>query len=281
MFTVQNWPLCDTVFVMRTMPVDSESQSVGTSSDFVQSLERGLAVIQAFSVTSPRLTPSDVAKATGLTRSAARRFLLTLQHLGFVDQDEREFFLTPRVLRLGYSYLSSTPFWNLAQTHVEQLVSRVRESSSVSVRDQDEIVYVARVPTKRILSISLAVGSRLPMYPTSMGRVLLAGSTDEEVSAYLERTELRPLTSRTVTDRKTLKALVAGVREEGWALVDQELEDGVRSVAAPLYDGGGKILGAVNVSTHVTRTTLDVLRRQFLPMLLETSALINDDLSRR
>lgn len=269
------------VFDMRTSAIGSGQPATGPGSDFVQSLERGLAVIQAFSATSPRLTLSDVARATGLTRAASRRFLLTLQHLGFVDSDEREFFLTPRILRLGYTYLSSTPFWSLAQTHIEELVDRVHESSSISVRDRDEIVYVARVPTKRIMTISLAVGTRLPMYPTSMGRVLLAGQSDDEIDAYLARAELRPLTGRTVTDPAALRAMVMDVREQGWALVDQELEDGVRSVAAPLCDASGHVLGAVNVSAHATRTNLDVLRKQFLPALLDTTARINDDLSRR
>ena len=236
-----NWA---NVFVMRTSTEGSgNGGTTEAGSDFVQSLERGLAVIQAFSATSPRLTLSDVARATGLTRAASRRFLLTLQHLGFVDSDEREFFLTPRILRLGYTYLSSTPFWDLAQAHIEDLVGRVHESSSISVRDRDEIVYVARVPTKRIMTISLAVGSRLPLYPTSMGRVLLAGLPDDEVDAYLARTELRPLSSRTVTDPAALRAIVADVREQGWALVDQELEDGVRSVAAPLLRSRGSGAG--------------------------------------
>jgi IclR family transcriptional regulator, pca regulon regulatory protein len=270
------------VFVMRTQGTDAGGPTTSeTGSDFVQSLERGLAVIQAFSAQSPRLTLSDVARSTGLTRAASRRFLLTLQHLGFVDSDDREFFLTPRILRLGYTYLSSTPFWNLAQTHIEDLVDRVHESSSISVLDRDEIVYVARVPTKRIMTISLAVGVRLPLYPTSMGRVLLAGQTDVEIDAYLERAELKPLTSRTLTDPAALRAAVMDAREQGWALVDQELEDGVRSVAAPLRDGNGRVLGAVNISAHATRTNLDALRKQFLPVLLETTARINDDLSRR
>jgi IclR family transcriptional regulator, pca regulon regulatory protein len=267
---------------MRTQGTDAGGSTTNeTGSDFVQSLERGLAVIQAFSAQSPRLTLSDVARSTGLTRAASRRFLLTLQHLGFVDSDEREFFLTPRILRLGYTYLSSTPFWNLAQTHIEDLVDRVHESSSISVLDRDEIVYVARVPTKRIMTISLAVGVRLPLYPTSMGRVLLAGQTDEEIDAYLDRAELKPLTTRTLTDPAALRAAVMDAREQGWALVDQELEDGVRSVAAPLRDGNGRVLGAVNISAHATRTNLDALRKQFLPVLLETTARINDDLSRR
>ncbi|MGD9704110.1 MAG: IclR family transcriptional regulator [Acidimicrobiia bacterium] len=265
---------------MRTMePEPTGAKENG--SDFVQSLERGLAVIQAFSASRPRLTLSDVARSTGLTRAAARRFLLTLQQLGFVDSDEREFYLTPRILQLGYAYLSSTPFWGLAQTHIEELVDRLHESSSISVLDRDEIVYVARVPTKRIMTISLAVGSRLPAYATSMGRVLLANLPDEQIDAYLARAELAPLTSRTVTDPTVLRALLLDVREQGWALVDQELEDGVRSIAAALRGADGRVLGALNVSAHATRTNLDALRRQFLPALLETTERINTDLSRR
>ncbi len=248
--------------------------------DFVQSLERGLAVIEAFSAKTPRLTLSDVARATGLTRAASRRFLLTLQELGFVDSDDREFFLTPRVLRLGYTYLSSTPFWDLAQAHIEELVDRLHESSSISVLDRDEIVYVARVPTKRIMTISLNVGTRLPAYPTSMGRVLLAGMTDDQLDSYFERVTLEPLTDHTETDPTALLDAIVRVREQGWALVDQELEDGVRSIAAPLVGSTGRVIGAVNISAHATRSTLDALRKQFLPVLLETTAKINEDLSR-
>jgi IclR family pca regulon transcriptional regulator len=266
---------------MRTADESAGGKSSGAGSDFVQSLERGLAVIQAFSAQTPRLTLSDVARITGLTRAASRRFLLTLQHLGFVDSDEREFYLTPRILQLGYAYLSSTPFWDLAQTHIEDLVDKVHESSSISVLDRDEIVYVARVPTKRIMTISLAVGSRLPAYPTSMGRVLLANLPDEEIKAYLGRVDMKPLTSRTITDPAVLWDVLMEVREQGWALVDQELEDGVRSIAAALRGADGRVLGALNVSAHATRTTLDALRRQFLPALLETTGRINADLGRR
>jgi IclR family transcriptional regulator, pca regulon regulatory protein len=252
----------------------------GSNRDFVQSLERGLAVIEAFSAKNPRLTLSEVARTTGLTRAASRRFLLTLQQLGFVDSDGREFFLTPRVLRLGYTYLSSTPFWDLAQTHIEELVDRLHESSSISVLDRDEIVYVARVPTKRIMTISLNVGTRLPAYPTSMGRVLLAGMTDDQLDGYLKRVTLEPLTDHTETDPSAIRDAIIRVREQGWALVDQELEDGVRSIAAPLIGSNGRVIGAVNISAHATRSTLDTLRKQFLPVLMETTSKINEDLSR-
>jgi IclR family transcriptional regulator, pca regulon regulatory protein len=250
-------------------------------SDYVQSLDRGLSVIRAFSAERPRLTLSEVARSTGLTRAAARRFLLTLEHLGYVGSNEREFFLRPRVLDLGYAYLSTTPFWDLAQPHMETLVEELHESSSISVLDNDEIVYVARVPTKRIMTIALAVGSRLPAYPASMGRVLLAGLTDEERDAYLDRVSLEPLTSNTICDPDRLRAVLAEVREQGWAIVDQELEEGVRSIAAPIRDASGTTIAALNVSAHATRTTVEHLRDAFLPRLLATTERINTELGNR
>jgi IclR family transcriptional regulator, pca regulon regulatory protein len=249
--------------------------------DHVQSLERGLSVITAFSAERPRMTLSEVAKVTGLTRAAARRFLLTLQRLGYVTADDREFSLSPRTLELGYAYLSSTPFWDLAQPHMEALVDRLHESSSISVLDGDEIVYVSRVPTKRIMTVALSVGSRLPAYPTSMGRVLLAALDDDALDDYLRRVELVALTTRTITSPETLRRQLLEIREQGWALVDQELEEGVRSVAAPLRDSRGRVVGALNVSAHAARTTLDRLRREFVPALLDTAASIGTALQRR
>lgn len=246
----------------------------------MQSLERGLAVIRAFSADHPALTLSEVARRTGLTRAAARRFLLTLARLGYVGSDGRQFHLRARVLDLGYAYLSSQPFWALAQPHMEALTESLHESSSISVFDDDEIVYVARVPTKRIMTIALAVGSRLPAYPTSMGRVLLAGLPEEALAAYLDRTDLVALTPRTVTDTGLLREIVERVGEQGWALVDQELEEGVRSMAAPLRDASGRVVAAINVSAHATRATLDRLRREFLPCLLATADQISLELGR-
>lgn len=250
-------------------------------SEFVQSLARGLSVITAFSSERPSMTLTEVAQVTGLTRAAARRFLLTLHRLGYVYMNDREFSLSPRTLELGYAYLSTTPFWELAYPHMEALVDRLHESCSISVLDGDEIVYVARVPTKRIMTIGLAVGSRLPAYPTSMGRVLLAELPPHDLDAYLERVTLVPLTPRTVTSRETLRELLDDVRANGWALVDQELEQGVRSVAAPLRDGRGRAIGAINVSAHAARTTLDQLRREFVPALLETAEAISRGVGHR
>jgi IclR family pca regulon transcriptional regulator len=245
---------------------------------FVQSLERGLAVIRAFDTDNPELTLSDVARATGLTRAAARRFLLTLLDLGYVRTDGRLFSLTPRVLDLGYSYLSSISLPEVAEPHLERLVAEVRESSSVSVLDGDDVVYVARIPTSRIMAVSINVGTRFPAYATSMGRVLLAGLPDDELEAYLARTELRRLTPRTLTSTAALRTELSRVRAQGWSLVDQELEEGLRAIAAPIRDRSGKVVAAANVSAHASRNSPEDIRRNLLPPLLATSARIETDL---
>jgi IclR family pca regulon transcriptional regulator len=256
------------------------AEVVPRSSDYVQSLERGLAVIRAFDAEHRELTLSDVARATGLTRATARRFLLTLVELGYVTASDGRFSLRPRVLELGYPYLSSLSLPELAPPHMERLVARVNESSSISVLDETDIVYVIRVPTRRIMSITLSVGTRLPAYATSMGRVLLAGLPDDQLARLLARIELRPLTARTITDRDVLEALLARVRKQGYALTDQELEQGLRSIAVPIRDGSGAVAAALNVSVHASRATATALKRDVLPLLLETAAAIETDVRR-
>ena len=256
-------------------PSDGEE---GRAAHFVQSLERGLAVIRAFDEHNPELTLSDVARSTGLTRAAARRFLLTLADLGYVRTDGRWFTLSPRILELGYAYLSSQSLTEVAEPHLERLVAEVHESSSVSVLDGEDIVYVARVPTSRIMTVSINVGTRFPAYATSMGRVLLARLPDDELEAYLGSVELRPLSPKTVTSRDALRTALAKVREQGWALVDQELEEGLRSVAAPISDRSGKTIAAVNLSAHASRLTIEAARRGLVPALLATAERIEADL---
>ncbi|WP_116246839.1 IclR family transcriptional regulator C-terminal domain-containing protein [Nocardiopsis sp. FIRDI 009] len=245
---------------------------------FVQSLERGLTVIRAFSAERPSMTLSDVARATDLTRAAARRFLLTLADLGYVRTDGRLFSLTPRVLELGYAYVCSAGLPDVAQPHLEDLSARVRESASVSVLDGDEIVYVARVATLRIMTVAITVGTRFPAAATSMGRVLLAGFDDEALDAFLSRVELPKLTRHTITDRAELRAEVVRVRGRGYAVVDQELEEGLRALAAPVRDASGRVVAAVNVSAHAARSSLEDVHERLLPALLETAALIEADL---
>lgn len=246
------------------------------SSDFIRSLERGLAVINSFSREKPAPTLSEVAQATGLTRATARRVLLTLSELGYVTQNGRTFSLTPKVLDLGYSFLSSFHVVEVAQPYLERLVEQVKESSSMSVLDGAEIVYVARVPTKRIMTIALALGSRLPAYPTSMGRVLLAGLSDSELEDYLANIKLEQLTPHTITDPDRLREVLEEVSEQGYALVDQELEEGVRSLAAPIKNGRGDVIAAMNVSCHAARVSVEQMREEYLPRVVATAAEISE-----
>lgn len=255
--------------------------SIKLSPNFVQSLARGLTVIEAMGASRGPMTLSEVAAATTLSRAAARRILLTLSELGYVAASGRQFSLTPRILGLGYSYLASLPLTEVVVPHMERLVDQVHESCSVSVLDGNDVVYVARVPTKRIMSVNLSVGTRLPAYPTSMGRVLLSALAPADLDGYLARVKLVPRTSRTVTVQAELRRIVAQVARQGWALVDQELEDGVRSVAAPLHDRSGRVVAAMNVSGHATRTSRTHLLRDVLPRLLAAAGAIDDSLRLR
>ncbi|HTT91255.1 MAG TPA: IclR family transcriptional regulator C-terminal domain-containing protein [Acidimicrobiales bacterium] len=252
-----------------------------TNPDFVRSLARGLDVIKAFGPDSPQMTLSEVARATGLSRAAARRFLLTLVDLGYMRSDGREFSLRPKVLELGYAYLAGFSLNEVAAPHLEDLVAQTRESSSVAVLDGEEIVYVVRVPTKRIMVASISVGTRFPAYATSMGRALLAYLPEEQLEMYLKNAHLQPITKRTLTDPERLRELLRTVRAQGYATTDQELEEGLRSAAVPLRDAGGTVVAAMNISVHASRVTMDELRRNLVPQLMATSRLIETDLAAR
>ena len=256
---------------------DADAGLAARSSDFVQSLDRGLAVIRAFGPDRERLSLSEVARVTGLTRAAARRFLLTLVKLGYVRNDGREFSLRPRVLELGYAYLSGLALPEVAAPHMEELVARLHESSSISVLDGHHIVYVVRVPTKRIMTVAISVGTRFPAYATSMGRVLLAQLSDDELERYLAEATFERLTSRTVTNPARLRTIVRDAARQGYAIVDQELEEGLRAVAAPIR-GADVGSAAINVSAHASRVSMGAMRGQILPALLETARQIEADL---
>jgi IclR family transcriptional regulator, pca regulon regulatory protein len=249
--------------------------------DFVRSLARGLDVIKAFGPDNPHMTLSEVARATGLTRAAARRFLLTLAELGYVRSDGREFSLRAKVLELGYAYLAGLSLNEVAAPHLEDLVAQTHESSSVAVLDGEEIVYVVRVPTKRIMAASISVGTRFPAYATSMGRALLAHLPEDQLETYLSGARLQPITKRTITDPERLRELLRMVRAQGYAMTDQELEEGLRSAAVPLHDAGGVVVAAMNVSVHAARVTMDELRRALVPQLIATARLIESDLAAR
>jgi IclR family pca regulon transcriptional regulator len=261
---------------MQDEPASEEQAADG---DFVQSLERGLSVIRAFDADHSSLTLSEVAAITGLSRAAARRFLHTLVHLGYMRGNGGRFSLRPAILELGYSYLSSLTLPEVALPHLEELVERVRESTSVSELDGGDVVYVARVPTKRIMRVTISVGSRFPAYATSMGRVLLAAQPDDWLDDYLSSVSLHGLTGHTITSPAALRQELCEIRGRGWALVDQELEEGLRSLAAPIRDAGGKVVAAVNVSTHAGRRSLESVLEDLLRPLLATAGRIERDLA--
>jgi IclR family pca regulon transcriptional regulator len=254
-------------------PVAAAAPTPGDS--YVQSFARGLEVIRSFSAQAPQQTLSEVAARAGLTRAGARRILLTLQQLGYVETDGKLFTLTPRILDLGFAYLSSMPIWNLAEPVMEGLVAQVKESCSAAALDGTDIVYVMRVPTHKIMSISLGVGSRLPAYCTSLGRVLLAGLPDEEVRERLRASKRDPLTRHTVTDVPALMAKVAQARKQGWSLVNQELEEGLISLAAPLINRAGRTVAALNISGQANRTSAKVMQEAMLPHLQEAAGRIS------
>nr|WP_245755582.1 MULTISPECIES: IclR family transcriptional regulator C-terminal domain-containing protein [Actinopolyspora alba group] len=256
------------------MESEADSGVVGP----VQSLTRGLMVIRAFDETRPEMTLSEVARVTGLSRAATRRFLHTLVRLGYVWTDGRLFALTPRVLELGFSYLSSLSLPEIAQPHLERLAAQVHESVSVSVLDGDDIVYVGRVPTSRIMTVAINIGTRFPAYATSMGRVLLANLGEQELTEYLRRVRPEPLAPQTLTSVGPLRRELERIRAQGWAVVDQELEAGLRSLAAPIRDRTDSVVAAVNVSSHASRTSAEDARNELLPPLLETAAKIEADL---
>ncbi|WP_326627590.1 IclR family transcriptional regulator domain-containing protein [Nonomuraea fuscirosea] len=243
---------------------------------FLQSLARGLAVLVALGSARGGLTLADCAKVTGLPRASVRRAVQTLERLGYATATGgARFALLPRVLEFGYAHLSGLTFGEIVQPHLADLVARVRESASVAVLSGDDVVYVARVQTVSLMSVNLTVGTRLPAYATSMGRVLLAELPEERLASIVPRR----LSARTVTSRSELRALLRRAAADGYALVDQELEEGVRSIAVPVRDRTGRVVAAVNVATHAGRATPAALMNDVLPALRETAARMEADLA--
>jgi IclR family pca regulon transcriptional regulator len=236
--------------------------------DFVTALASGLEVILAFDESHPRMTLSEVATRTGMNRAKARRFLLTLHALGYVRKQQRHFELAPKVLQLGYAFLSANDYRSVIQQVLEDITSESGESSSLGVLDGDSVIYVARSSSRhRLMAITLSIGTRLPAAHTSMGRVLLAQLSDAELDDFLSRVELERHTPATIIDKVELKQRILGVRRQGYAIADQELDSGLRSLAVPAFDGNGRLLGAINISTNAARVELDTLMRDYLPLL--------------
>jgi IclR family transcriptional regulator, pca regulon regulatory protein len=228
---------------------------------------KGLTVIEAFDVDRPRQSIADISRTTGYDRATCRRLLLTLVHAGYAEHDGKYFWLSPRTVRLGNAYLHSATLPNIIQPYLETLAEDIHESCSASILDGDEVLYIARASHQRVMSINLRIGSRLPLYCSSMGRVLLAGFDDDEVRRILERTPLLRHTPSTIVDIDELIELVRAVRRDGYAIVDQELEAGLRSIAVPALDKRGNAIAALNIGTHAARVPAERLTNDYLPQL--------------
>ncbi len=249
-------------------------EAVEGDRDFMAGFGKGLAVIECFDDSHPHLTIAQVAARTGLSRAAARRCLLTLQRLGYASFNNKFFALTPRVLRLGYAYLSATDLPQLLQPFLERLSEQLEESCSATVLDGHEIVYIARSAKKRVMSVSLGVGSRLPAYCTSMGRVLLASLEPDEASKRLSATERPRLTQKTRTRLDELSAILLEVRAQGYCVTDQELEIGLVSMAVPVTDSRGVTVAAINVGAQSARIVAAEMPARFLASFHETQKAI-------
>lgn len=247
--------------------------------DHVQSLERGIAVLLAFDEEHPEPTLAELAAITGFSRPAVRRFLLTLERMGYVRGSGGRWALTPRVLTIGQHYTASHAIVELAQPHLLRLAEETHESASLATLDGEDVVYIGRVPVRRIMSINISVGTRVPAHATSMGRVLLAWAAPEVVDAALHRRPLRALTPKTVTDPSALRAELGRVRKLGWSVVAEELEVGLLSASAPVRDRTGQVVAALASSTSVGRSSRGELERTVVPLLVETADRITAELA--
>ncbi|MBS7544138.1 IclR family transcriptional regulator domain-containing protein [Ancylobacter oerskovii] len=240
--------------------------------DFVGGFAKGLQVIEAFDAASPQMTITRLSEATGLDRATTRRCLLTLVELGYARHDGKHFELTPKILRLGHAYLAATPLPRLIQPHLDALSEEVRQSASASVLEGTEILYIARAAQKRVMSINLTPGSRLPAWCASMGRVLLASLPEAEAHALLQRSQLQPFTPFTLTTEEAVMAECRRVREQGYAVVDQELELGLCSIAVPLADISGRVVAALNIGASAAQVAAAEMPGLYLPTMRRIQA---------
>jgi IclR family pca regulon transcriptional regulator len=252
----------------------------GTGPDFIEALARGLDVIAAFTPGRPAMSLAEVAAAADLARPTARRILLTLAELDYVRVEGRGYTLTPKVLELGVAYVRSMGLWDVARSHMERLVERTNESCSIAQLDGSDIVYVARVAVPKIVGLSVQIGTRFPALPTSLGKVLLAALSPAELQHVLAQPTRSGLTPRWQPDQAERDAELREVRARGWALTDEQLALGIRSVAAPLRDGDGRVVAALNVNCHAAETTVEYLVDHHLPLLLQTAGEISADFAR-
>jgi IclR family transcriptional regulator, pca regulon regulatory protein len=261
-------------FQSRTAPGEGRHQK--PFRDHVGSLQRALAVVEVLAANPAGLTMSEVAETAGLTRAGARRFLLTLEAEGYVELDGRRFRLTPKLLTLARTWLQGTTLWTYAEPAMRALSARLQEACSAAVLSGHDIVYVARVPGRRIVRVALHVGARLPAWCTSMGRVLLADLGEAERAAFLDAVAMEPLTPRTIVERADLAAEIGRCGRQGFSIVDEELELGLRSIAVPVRDRAGRVVAALNVSTQATRFTPAEMEAEILPPLREAAGQVED-----
>lgn len=244
--------------------------------DIVGSLERGLGVMEILASHPEGLTLTEMAEKAGLTRAGARRFLLTLTRAGYAVQEGRRFRLSAKLLSLARIWVQDTSLWTYAETFMREVSEQLGESCSAAILSGEDVVYVARVPGKHILSVALHVGTRLPAYCTSMGRVLLSGLPPVELDAYLVQARLLPNTPKTITNREQLAKAIEKTGRNGFAVVDEELELGLRSIAVPIRDRAGRIVAAINVSTQTARLSCAELKRDVLPLLKKAAGEIEN-----
>jgi IclR family pca regulon transcriptional regulator len=249
----------------------------GTGPDFVEALARGLDVLACFDDRHPRLSLTEIADRTGLARPTARRLLLTLAELGFVRLDEGRFTLTPKVLRLGLAYVGSLGLWEVARPHLEALVRQTGESSSMAQLDGSDIVYVARVSVPKIITLRVVIGTRFPALQTSQGKVLLAALDPDVLAATLAEPSRSGLTPAPARDPKAIDDELRTIRARGWALADEELAPGIRSVAVPVRDGCGEVRAAMNVTVHAAETSVATLVDEHLPRLIRAASEVSAD----
>ncbi|MFF2852104.1 IclR family transcriptional regulator C-terminal domain-containing protein [Streptomyces sp. NPDC058001] len=246
---------------------------------YVQSLDRGLAVLRCFGEDRTRLSISDVAREVGVDRAVARRLLHTLAELGYIGVDGSNFFVRPRVLELAQAYLGAVEFPDVIQPHLAQLTSEIHETAMAFVLDGDEIVYIAGVQARRLVSVNVRVGLRIPAYQSPLGHVLLAAQPAEAREAYLERVDLMPVTRYTITEKPALRDRLAKVADQGYALGDEELEMGLRTIAVPVHDRTGTILAAISIGVLAAAYSARTLVKDLLPRLRQTAGQIESDLA--
>ncbi len=256
---------------VRALTIAEEIDAL-TDPSFMTSLARGLAVVKAFSDQRRAMTIAQISHKTGIPRAAVRRCLYTLKQLGYADSEANNFYLKPKILTLGYSYLSSTPLTISAQPCLNQVSRSLNESCSLAVMDEGEVLYISRSATSRVMSVALNAGSRLPAYCTALGRVMLAAMTESQLNDYFSECELRAYTERTLVSEEKLRVLLSEVGQTGYAIVEEELEIGLQSIAVPVRGASGAVVAALNIATQTTRVTRHQLEHAFLPTLLNAAS---------